>query len=253
MIDIVRMDDCINCLSSYFKNNSSDADVLVPEEIQDDVVESIYYLFYSCLLDYGMKSKIYHDHLVDTYHKHPEIFSFSTVYEKYLNTPEQLAIIIRENIHLRYPNVAVKKWLRLVSYFHDNFENKSSLVDRIGDCKSYSQLEGFIKEIGEYGQKTGGLLIRLLFEKGFCSFSKIENIPIDCHDIEISYLYGIIDKMNLNQKEIEFLGKTFVERAEQLGINGSLIDRYLWSIGNLFCQKKKCDDCPLKRNCFKKR
>lgn len=253
MINVVRMDDCIECLSLYFENNFSDADVLVPAEIQGDMVECGYYLFFSCLLDYGMKSKIYHQHLTETYQKHREIFSFSFVCEKYLANPEQLATIIRRNIHPRYPNVAVKKWLHLSNYFHENFENKNEIIERIAECKSYSQLEDFINEIGGYGQKTGGLLIRLLYEKGFCSFPRVENIPIDRHDLEISYLCGIINKKELNQKEIELLGKTFVERAERFKIDGSLIDKYLWSIGNLFCQKKKCEDCPLKNRCFKKR
>ncbi len=31
-------------------------------------------MFYSCLLDYGMRSKIYHKNLVDTYEKYPNIF-----------------------------------------------------------------------------------------------------------------------------------------------------------------------------------
>lgn len=40
--------------------------------------------------------------------------------------------------------------------------------------------------------------------------------------------------------------------AKDLNFNASIVDRYLWEIGNHFCTKKDCADCPLKNVCRKK-
>ncbi len=63
-------------------------------------------MFYSCLLNYGMKSKLYHKNLCNTYKSHPEIFvpqKACEMNEKTLND------IIVNFIHPRYPNTATKK------------------------------------------------------------------------------------------------------------------------------------------------
>ncbi len=41
----------------------------------------------------------------------------------------------------------------------------------------------------------------------------------------------------------------YIESGEKLGIDANLIDKYLWNIGNEFCNKKKCVDCPLYNDC----
>lgn len=87
-------------------------------------------MFYSCLLDYGMCSKIYHKNLINTYKKYPSIFS-----PKYVSQMEEneLHNIIVNNIHPRYPSVAIKKWINLSKELlkYDNILNHLKTIKNI--------------------------------------------------------------------------------------------------------------------------
>lgn len=56
----------IEKLDKYFSNSDINevANVEFPNEIEYKSNEWLYYIFYSCLLDYGMRSKIYHNNLI---------------------------------------------------------------------------------------------------------------------------------------------------------------------------------------------
>ena len=245
---------CTKKMKNFFAtdNRQQVAEVEVPDNIEINSLEYILYIFYSCLLDYGMRSKIYHANLIKTYQEHSEIFKPGYVVEKYFYNEEELLGIIKNNIHPRYPNIALKKWLEL-SYFIDKNYPGDSLIIKIKQLNSYSDLYNFITNIKGYGQKTGGLLLRLIYESGICSFDgEINDIPIDRHDVEISYLNGIIDKEKLNEKELKDLGAIWIKAAKENDISACDIYKYLWTIGSILCLKKKCLECPLKENCLKK-
>ena len=169
--------------------------------------------------------------------------------ENYIGNEEKLLEIIKGNIHPRYPNIASKKWIELSKFLSINYP-ENQLKEKIFSLQSYKELYYFITNIKGFGQKTGGLLLRLIFESGICNFQKdIEDIPIDRHDIEISYMNGISTKENLNNNELKELGSIWIEAARENNISACYIDKYLWSIGKLFCSKKDCLNCPLKEIC----
>lgn len=119
---------------------------------------------------------------------------------------------------------------------------------------SVEELTSFIKNIKGYGQKTGGLLIRIIRESNICSFKEnIKTIPIDRHDREISYFTRIISSQKLRIKDIEALSNAFVEIGNKLNIDPSKIDKYLWEIGNSSCNNKLCYRCPLNGCCLKQK
>lgn len=252
MFDISKANYCALKLKEFFNDNEEIAGVLVPDKIKINSLEYLLYIFYSCLLDYGMRSKIYHHNLANTYEAYEEIFNPEYVVSKYLDNHDELLKIMRENIHPRYPNIAAKKWLALSKFINDNYPGEK-LIETIKNLNSYSELYRFITNIKGYGQKTGGLLLRLIYESDICNFNdELEVIPMDRHDIEISYLNGVIDRSKLNHKEIKELGNIWCLAARNNGISSCLIDKYLWSIGNGFCLKKRCLECPLKDNCQRK-
>ena len=37
--------------------------------------------------------------------------------------------------------------------------------------------------------------------------------------------------------------------GKELMVDASTIDKYLWEVGNSFCNKKKCEDCSLQKVC----
>lgn len=60
-----------------------------------------------------MRSQNYHNNLINTYHIYPQIFKPKYVIENFTTNKEELLIIMKNNIHPRYPNVAIDKWINL--------------------------------------------------------------------------------------------------------------------------------------------
>ncbi len=248
MIDKNNIDELIGKLNEYYKHENKNklATVDYPQYIKYGSNEWLLYIFYSCLLDYGMKSQKYHMNLINTYDKYPQIFEPRYVVDNYMNNEEELINVMKSNIHPRYPNIALKKWLNL-SLELIKYDN---LLKTVQEFNSFLELNEFVRGIKGYGQKTGGLLIRLIYDAGIIKFNdKLAYIPLDRHDIEISYLNHIIDRTKLNNKQIDDLSRAYIESGEKLGVEANLIDKYLWNIGNDFCNKKDCQNCPLYGKC----
>lgn len=244
-INYNRCQEVVEKLHKHFANKVGLADVEFPQNISYGTNEYYLYMFYSCLLDYGMRSKIYHRNLIDTYTKYPKIFCPNFV-EKMAE--KDLHNIIVNNIHPRYPNVATKKWLTL----SNELLKYDSIIDYLKTIKNFQELNKFIRNIKGYGQKTGGLLIRIICDSQICNFEEdINSIPIDRHDIEISYLTNIIDTDKVSNSKIKELSNTYVNIGKKLNINPSNIDKYLWQTGNSYCNKKLCEYCPLNNICKK--
>lgn len=245
-IDFKKCKSVTKILNDYFLCNENLSTIEYPKSIEYKSNEYFIYIFYSCLLDYGMNSKLYHKNLSNTYDKYSYIFIPNKVSDI---SPDELKNIIIQNIHPRYPNIALKKWIKL----SNELEKYNNIVDTLSKINNFQELTNFINSLDSYGQKTGGLLIRIIVDSNICNFNeKVEFIPIDRHDMEISYLTGIIDSEKLNHKEIKLLSNAYVKVGNELKINPSDIDKYLWEIGVSFCNKKKCADCPLNNYCSKR-
>lgn len=244
-IDYDKCKIVIENLHCYFSTNMNLSTIEYPSDIKYGTNKYFIYMFYSCLLDYGMKSKLYHTNLSNTYNNHPEIF----IPESVINIDEKvLKEIIINNIHSRYPNIALKKWLIL----SNELSKYPNIIKILRDLKSFNELIKFIVSLKSYGQKTGGLLARIIVDSKVCNFEeKMQSIPIDRHDIEISYLTDIINSKTLSNKEIKKLSDCYVKVGNELNINPSEIDKYLWEVGNTYCNKKRCIECPLNIYCKK--
>ena len=243
-----KIDRLVQKMHEYYssKESSDLATVDFPPEIEYKSNEWLVYIFYSCLLDYGMRSQKYHDNLINTYHIYSDIFNPNYVIEKFITNKVELLNIMKNNIHPRYPNIAVDKWINLSV----ELSKYDILLEKIKEFNNFNELNLFIRNIKGYGQKTGGLLLRLIYESNVCNFDdKLGYIPLDRHDIEISYLNNIIDSQKLNSKQIEELSSLYIESGEKIGIDANLVDKYLWNIGNDFCNRKNCIICPLHDDC----
>lgn len=243
VVDYQQGKKVVGLLYGYFSSKKEVANIEYPSNIEYGSNQYLLYMFYSCLLDYGMRSKIYHKNLSTTYAMYSDIFNPSYV----VNAKEDLLKdIIVNNIHPRYPNIAVKKWIELSK----GLQQYDSILSYLKTLNSFEELEYFVRNIKGYGQKTGGLLIRIICDVKICNFKEnTKSIPIDRHDIEISYLTGIISKQKVGNKEINALSEMYVKIGNELNINPSNIDKYLWEIGNSFCNNKQCDNCPLNECC----
>ena len=139
-IDYDRCVKVVKIMNEYFKNKSELAPIQYPSNVKYKTHEYFIYMFYSCLLDYGMRSKIYHQNLINTYRKYPYIFNPKSVV---IMNEDSLKYIIVNNIHPRYPNVATKKWIELSKELvkYDN------LLEYLMGVVSFTELNNFIKSI----------------------------------------------------------------------------------------------------------
>lgn len=242
-----KIDVCVLKLKDYFKGMDSTSSVIpIPIKINGYCKEWLEFIMYSCLLNYGVNSKRYNVNILNTYRDYEWMFNPSEVINK---SEEEVLKVVRESIHHRYPNVATKKWINL----SNELTKIDNVLDKIKNFNSYIELYEFIISIGGYGQKTGGLLLRLIYESGICEYEdSLPIIPLDRHDIEISYLCGIVDKKSLSNKEIYELSRLWIESALKYDVDASMIDQYLWHVGAELCNKKRCVECPLYSECKSK-
>lgn len=75
---------------------------------------------------------------------------------------------MKNNIHPRYPNVAVDKWLNLSK----KLSKYDNLLDKIKEFNNFNELNLFVGNINGYGQKTVGLLLRLIYESDVFKFNR---------------------------------------------------------------------------------
>lgn len=246
-VDYEKCKNVVRKINEHFYDKKDIAKIECPDTIKYMSNEYYLYMFYACLLNYGVRSKIYNKNINNTYLEYPQIFIPNYV----VNMPkEELRKIIINNIKFRYPNVATEKWITL----SEELLKYNSMLEYLKKIKSFDELNNFIKSFKGYGQKTGGLLVRIIYDSRICDFKdSIKSIPIDRHDIEISYMTNIIDSKHINSKEIATLSDTYVAVCKELGINPSDIDKYLWETGNTYCNKKNCNECPINDVCMKKK
>ncbi len=98
-----------------------------------------------------MRSKIYHNNLINTYHNFKEIFNPYYVVNNFNNDSSTLQLIIKENIHPRYPNVAVNKWIGLSK----ELSKYDNLLEKIKSFKTFEELNRFIKILMALDKRQG--------------------------------------------------------------------------------------------------
>lgn len=243
-----KANEAVLIMANYYEKIKTNAEVLFPKSIKYASNEYFIYIFYSCLLDYGMRSSMYHDNLIKTYEEFSKIFDPKYVVSNYKDNSQELLDIIKSKIHARYPNVALKKWISLSEFL----ALEDDMLGKLNSFESFEELRKYITGIHGFGQKTGGLLIRLIYDAlNLSNKYSLLSIPIDRHDIEISYLLGVVDKKDLNEKEIKMLSDVWIEASIINNVSPSSVDEYLWAIGSKLCVAT-CAHCPLNKNCKRK-
>ena len=182
-----NIDRLVQKMHEYYESQDSNtlATVDFPREIEYKSNEWLIYIFYSCLLDYGMRSQNYQNNLINTYHAYPQIFNPNYVIANFTTNKEELLNIMRNNVHPRYPNVAVNKWLNL-SMELSKYDNLLDKIKEFNNFNNFNELNLFVRNIKGYGQKTGGLLLRLIYESNVCNFNdKLGYIPLNRHELKL--------------------------------------------------------------------
>lgn len=229
------------------------AEITVPKSIKHGSINHYLYLFFGCLVNYGVKSSKLHQNLVNLYEYNPLVFNPSYIISNYEGNHIELSKLLRSTLHIRYPNESAKRWIALSKTLQDNYNNDPRLIFK--ENQTYCEYKNSVEKLKGFGQKTGGFLLRILIDNGMISpIDGITEIPIDTHDIDISIWTGVItgltsEKIKQNRKFISQISNTWVKAANELSISPSYADQYLWLIGSELCSKKKCNECPISKLC----
>lgn len=245
-------------MNNFFLKNKDlkMSNIILPSSIKRGSMEHCKYLFYSCMLNYGIKSKVLHENLQLLYEENPCLFNPKYVLDIYKNNKCKLADLLRSKIHVRYPNQSAKNWINLSKIILSKYNG--NLDEIFKNKQTYSEYQSAIFELDGFGQKTGGLLLRMLIDEGFVKpIDGIAEIPIDRHDINLCIWLDVIngltaEEIKKNQKIIGELSKIWVNVSNEFKISPSTTDQYLWIIGSKFCSKYQCNTCPLNSLCIKK-
>lgn len=257
-INFYNAEIALKTMRFYFASKSihGQAQVIVPGSIASHSAAHYRYLFYSCLLDYGMKSSVLHENLLQLYEHHPEFFLPGYIIEAYSNDHVGLANLLRSYTHVRYPNECAKRWIDLSILLHTKWQDDPH--EMFKGKSTYNEFKEAISQVKGLGQKTGGFLLRMLIDNEMLKSSDgIAEIPIDRHDVDLSIWLGVIsgftsDEIKKSKKMIKLLSDTWVKAANNLSISPSLADRYLWIIGSEFCASRNCVHCPINQLCNRK-
>ncbi len=257
--DIDRARETARALHSYFRDAQTvrKATIELPEDIEYESRDHYLYVFYGCLLDYGVRSYHYHQRLRLAYSEFRELFNPDYILENFENDIEGLSRILSRYLRVRFPTEAAKRWFSLSEVLCRKYDCDPRNL--IKEATTLYELRNLVTEIRGFGQKTGGLLIRILYENGL--LGNMNNdcmpfIPIDRHDVKVSMRLGIIrgleedsssDRVS-NRLPAE-LSKIWVEASVLESIDPAETDRNLWLLGSGLCASNKCYLCPVKGLC----
>ena len=246
-IAVKRLHNTFSTVDSLHK-----ATISLPEGLEWGSREHFLYLFYGCLLDYGMKSSFYHKNLKNAYKEKPELFEPVYIVETFQKHVQDLAVFLKDFVRIRFPNEGARRWLSLSEILMKKYNGDPRNIFK--PFMSFNSVKKAVFNIKGFGQKTGGLLIRILYENDLIEIQdNISHIPIDRHDIEISINLGILEEnCSENRKNsaiVEQLSLIWVRASQMEHVDPCETDRNLWLLGSLLCSKKKCAQCPLDDMC----
>jgi len=190
----------------------------------------------------------------DNYNEMKELYNPSYVLRTYANNLENLAILLKKKLGVRYPLEAAKRWYALALFLHNYNDDPLEIFKR--NDYDVERILNEIKKVRGFGVKSKYLFLRLFKELGFVSnyknYEKIE-MPVDINDIHVSMRTGVIRVVGnvgkADKRLIKIIQQVWKKTCIKLGVDIFEIDRKLWFIGSVYCSRRLCKECPLSVEC----
>jgi len=174
------------------------------QELCEDCSKGIWYIFYGSLVDRGQNTFRVWRKIAELYASKPKLFDpqFAKDFDK-----QQLEGILRK-LGLRFPAQFARFWI-------------SASKQIVGKEKELCKNPNLIYKISGFGQKTGGLFIKLACRCGFVCPEKVL-IPIDTNDKRFLCAYGIVQKFD--QQTIKRIQEIIWEISQELNVDVFVLD-----------------------------
>ena len=217
----------------------------IPKDFKRDLRKASLFVAYTLLCDYFMKSVVLYQNAKRFAEEKPRFFD-PIFTKKYRRKESELAQILKENLSVRFPNEAARRWLdfsqKIINYYNGN-------PLEIFELESASEIVKRLREFRGFGHKIGNLYFRIiagLIDKKFLDINEVYP-PIDVHDVRLTYRWGIISDQERNK--VKRVRELWLNACKDANVNWFHVDRMMWIIGSRFCFQKACDVCPTAEFC----
>ncbi|OGC45510.1 hypothetical protein A2V49_04765 [candidate division WWE3 bacterium RBG_19FT_COMBO_34_6] len=223
---VIKVTLLYNSNSGIFSTKIN-AEELIPVGL--DNLHKALFIFYVLQLDYAMKSQILYRGANRLYREKENFFT-----PDYLSiqTEDQLSKIIKEYLHPRYINEAVKRYIQnTYTLIHQYDGNPLNLFDNTESCM---EVLGRLKSFRGFGPKIGNFFVRTMINTFNYQYNDIDLMlpPVDVHDVRIAYLMGFTDTDQMTQKNINNVKNIWSKACIDTSNSWLIFDKALWLLGS---------------------
>jgi len=233
--------------SGVFEYKSNLLEYQIPNGVVYASKEHAMFYFFLIFNDHGTKSTRLYENFKKLFGENSNYFNP----KKIANLEDELKEKIAQ-LGVRYANNSFKYWVYNAQKIVDEFDG--DIYKLFTNYKDATQLYKKIKEFKGYGDKTTGLLLRVI---DGVEFTKLENfeqvpLPVDTHDSKIAINCNMIEKFDYNKadrKTLQNVSYMWQDLSNSIGINWEELDKALWILGSVGCVQKECGQCPINMYC----
>lgn len=224
-----------NTKQGIFENRIN-AEDYVPKKASD--LDKSRFIFYITGLDYATKSQPLYERANKLFTKDKKLFD-----------PKHIAKLSDEDIYTyiinflkpRYPNEAVKRFGINSKLLIDKY--KSNPKNIFTSSQTAKEAIEKVRDFRGYGPKIGNFFARTIINYFSITYSDIDDIliPVDRHDVKISYLMGFIDNPKMSKKNIDKVKNIFNLACKETKTSWLIFDKALWIMGSMGKPQSKED------------
>ncbi len=210
--------------------------------------EKARYYFYVISVDYGVKAENLFEKMRRLHEEDNRLFDPVLVSRM---SKERLEKLMRE-FGMRFPAQAAARWEENSEKLIRKYNSRVLKVFK-GNTEEVIRK---IKEFKGFGDKLSRLLLRTIVDAGIINppagFEEM-SLPTDIHVVRLAFRSGLLtgEKPEYS-KHVEKARKAWTEISLEEGFVPAEVDRALWVLGAEWCYKKKCKECPVRKECADK-
>jgi len=245
--------EIVKKIMSAYKDEKGILENQIPMGVEYCSSEHADFYFYLIYNDHGTKSTGLYERFKALYENHSELFDAKYIVEKYTNKEMELYKDYLQFLGLRYPKKSTQYWIYNATKLCEEFDGDTMQLYNYTD--ESLQIYKSIKSFKGYGDKTTGLLLRVIdgvgFNKKLLNFEDVP-LPVDTHDTKIAIKCDLIEEFDYekaDKKKLQKVSKIWQDAVNKTEYSWKELDKALWILGSVGCVSKQCFICPMVKDC----
>lgn len=223
---VTQVVDCYTQGRGIFANKIN-AEELIPKNLNP--LKKSQYIFYVLQLDYAMKSQILYKGGQALCKLQPDFFTPISIKKL---SDDDLGKQLKENLHPRYINEAVKRYRHNTAVLMDVYLGDPRKI--FTASKSCTEILTRLKAFRGFGPKIGNFFVRTMINTFKYDYADIDLMlpPVDIHDVRIAYLMGYTKTSQMTEKNITFVKRLWRDACLKAAKSWLVFDKALWLLGS---------------------